>query len=197
MTPLEVSLRQIVAELTQLQRSYALVGGLAVSARADPRLTRDADLAVSVVDDTDAENLIAKLGPRYQVLALVEQAATGRLATVRLVPRDEERPLVVDLLFASSGIEHEIAVDAEELEVFPGTVIRIARVGYLIAMKLLARDDRHRPADADDLASLRAIASPDDWQLAEEAVELITERGANRGRNLVSALVELRQEGPY
>jgi hypothetical protein len=39
----------------------AVVGGLAVSTWAEPRLTRDADLAVSVVDDTDAELLVGAL----------------------------------------------------------------------------------------------------------------------------------------
>ena len=197
MTPLEASLRCIVDELVALGRSYALVGGLAVSARADPRLTRDADLAVSVVDDADAETLIGDLRTRYEVLALVEQETTDRLATVRLIGRNEDRPVVVDLLFASSGIEPEIVADAEELEVFPGSVIRVASVGHLIAMKLLARDDRQRPADADDLKSLRAVASPKDWAVAERSVRLIAQRGADRGRDLRSALLALRAEGPY
>jgi hypothetical protein len=38
------------------------VGGLAISVRSDPRLTRDADLAVSVADDQEAEALMRSLG---------------------------------------------------------------------------------------------------------------------------------------
>jgi hypothetical protein len=62
---------------------------------------------------------------------------------------------VTDLLFASSGIEPEIVAAAEELLVLPDLTQSVATVGHLLAMKLLARDDRHRPADADDLAALR------------------------------------------
>jgi hypothetical protein len=39
----------------------ALVGGLAVSARTEPRFTRDADLAVAVASDAEAESLIRAL----------------------------------------------------------------------------------------------------------------------------------------
>jgi hypothetical protein len=84
--PLERSLRSAASDLAQLGRSFAVVGGSAVSTWAEPRLTRDADLAVAVDDDSDAELLVAKLRERgYRVLAAVEQVATGRLGTVRLV----------------------------------------------------------------------------------------------------------------
>lgn len=40
---------------------FALVGGLAVSARTEPRFTRDADLAVALASDAEAEALIREL----------------------------------------------------------------------------------------------------------------------------------------
>jgi hypothetical protein len=55
MNSLERSLHAMVDHLRRLDRRFALVGGLAVSARAEPRMTRDADLAVVVNDDHDAE----------------------------------------------------------------------------------------------------------------------------------------------
>jgi hypothetical protein len=57
----EAALRRIAADLRELGRRFALVGGLAVSARTEPRLTRDADLAVLVADDRDAEVLVGNL----------------------------------------------------------------------------------------------------------------------------------------
>jgi len=39
----------------------ALVGGLAVSARAEPRLTRDVEVAVAVAGDAEAEPLMQAL----------------------------------------------------------------------------------------------------------------------------------------
>ena len=68
--------------------------------------------------------------------------------------------IVVDLLFASSGIEPEIVAAAQPLEVVAELRVSVARTGHLIAMKLLARDDRHRPADADDLRALATVADP-------------------------------------
>jgi hypothetical protein len=169
-----------------------------VSARAEPRLTRDADLAVAVRDDRDAEALVLDLrSVGYEVAASVEQETTGRLATVRLVPRDHEDRLVTDLLFASSGVEPEIVAAAGEIEVVAGVTVPVATIGHLIAMKLLARDDRQRPADADDLAALAAVAREDDWSEATTAVRLIGERGFARDRDLVTALEQLRRDGAY
>jgi hypothetical protein len=196
--PLEQSLRSAASDLALLGRSFAVVGGLAVSTWAEPRLTRDADLAVVVADDTDAELLVAKLRERgYRVLAAVEQVATGRLGTVRLVGESGDGDgIVTDLLFASSGIEDEIVEQAISTMVVPGLVLPVACVGHLIAMKLLARDDRRRPADADDLAALSVVATERDWAVAGTAVGLIVDRGFGRGRDLTLAFRELHGGRP-
>ena len=55
MTALEQALRHICADLARTRHPFALVGGLAVSARTKPRFTRDADIAVAVASDTEAE----------------------------------------------------------------------------------------------------------------------------------------------
>ena len=61
--------------------------------------------------------LIHKLRARnYRIEAVVEQEAVGRLATVRLTRSSEPNAPVVDLLFASSGIEPEIVAEAEPIE---------------------------------------------------------------------------------
>lgn len=198
MNSLERSLQAIVGHLRVLERRFALVGGLAVSARAEPRMTRDADLAVAVDDDRDAEQLVLDLrSVGYEVAAAVEQQATGRLATIRLLPADRSEQLVTDLLFASSGIEHEVVAAAEDLVVVAGLSVPVATVGHLIAMKVLSRDDRRRPADADDLRALAAVARENDWIEARAAVELIMERGFERDRDLVAALDVLRSDGAY
>ena len=116
MTSLEAALRQIHTDLTEAQVSFALVGGLAVSARAEPRFTRDADLAVVLASDAEAEALIHSLRARgYGIEAIVEQGAVGRLATVRLTRSSNLQAPVVDLLFASSGIEREVVGDASRI----------------------------------------------------------------------------------
>jgi hypothetical protein len=190
MTLVEDVLRRIGHDLGQVGVPWALVGGFAVSARAEARFTRDVDLAVVVENDAEAERLVsALLANRYRLIASVEQDATGRLATVRLVPpgRDDEGT-VVDLLFASSGIEAEIASAAEILEIVRGVTAPVARTGHLIALKLLSRDDETRPTDAADLRALRAVADNVELDRAREAVRLIEVRGYSRGRDLVAAL---------
>jgi hypothetical protein len=190
MNLLEAALRRIASDLARRGREWALVGGFAVSARAEPRFTRDIDAAVRVGDDADSEALVRSLiSDGYILLASVEQTETGRLATVRLgSPLGTGDDVVVDLLFASSGIEREVVYEAEVTEIVPGLMLPIATTGHLIALKMLARDDEARPQDLADLHALRMVATPSDLVTAREAVRLISERGYSRGRNLVAAL---------
>jgi len=186
----ESAARTATRRLDSLGLDYALVGGFAVSIRCEPRFTRDIDLVVAVAGDEAAEAVVrAFVQEGHRVVATIEQELAGRLATVRLVlgPGDE----VVDLLFASSGIESDIASGAQRIEVVPGLVLPVARVGHLIALKLLARDDRTRPQDAGDLRALIAVADPGEFDLAREAIGLIERRGYQRGRDLVAALDDL------
>lgn len=192
MNPLEAAFRRAVTDLEEAGLPYALVGGFAVGVRAAPRLTLDVDVAVAVDSDAEAEGLVRALVERgYAVEGTVEQERTNRLATVRLRSPLPEGVLI-DLLFASSGIEPEIVAGSGRIEVIPALTVPVASVGHLIAMKLLARDDRSRPADADDLVQLASIADDLAWQVASDAVAAIHERAANRGRDLVTSLRELR-----
>ncbi|MDQ3974793.1 MAG: nucleotidyl transferase AbiEii/AbiGii toxin family protein [Actinomycetota bacterium] len=63
---------------------FALVGGLAVSARTEPRFTRDIDLVVAVENDREAEAVVRALAPSYEVLVTLEHDALQRLAAVRV-----------------------------------------------------------------------------------------------------------------
>ena len=133
----------------------ALVGGLAVSAHTGPPFTRDADLAVAVTSDAEAEALVRDLRARgYEIEAIVEHDAVGRLATVGLTRSSRRNAPVIDLLFASSGIEREIVAEAEPIELLPMLTISVARVGHLIALKVFSRDDARRPHDLGDLRAL-------------------------------------------
>lgn len=182
---LHTALRELCRELSKSRTGFALVGGLAVSARTQPRFTRDLDLAIALRNDSEAEELVRSFRSRlYRIEALVEQEATGRLATVRLVPPSESG-LFVDLLFASSGIETEIVHAAERLELIDGLNIPVATLFHLIAMKVLSRDDKHPPQDRMDLAMLLKVATESDLENVRGALRLIVERGFNRQRNLL------------
>lgn len=196
MTSLESALRRLVGRLETARVGFAVVGGLAVSARTEPRFTRDADVCVSVPDDLQAQSIVRHLGDDgYIVRALVEQEETGRIATVRL-GRSQSDPedIVLDLLFASSGIEAEVVAGAERLELFDGLRIPVATVPALIALKLLARDDIRRPQDRVDLVVLLAVASASDREEARRLAALIAERGYARGRDLGAAFDHVERE---
>lgn len=196
MSDLEATLRRISGCLRSSHARFALVGGLAVSARTEPRFTRDTDLCVAVRDDAEAEALIRDLrGRGYEVIALVEQEAVGRLATARLSDiRTAEAPGEVDLLFASSGIEREIIAQAEPIEVFVGTHVPVATVPALLASKVLARDDRRRPQDRADALALLAVATAEEVAAARTLLRLVEDRGYARGRDLLEALDALVAE---
>lgn len=190
MIPVEVILRRLERDLAAAGHRWALIGGFAVSARAGARFTRDVDLAVAVRDDAEAETLVGRLlRDRYHLAASLEQDDTGRLATVRLLlPEATESGTLADLLFASAGIEPEVAVAATPVEVLAGLTVPVARTGHLVALKLLSRDDARRPLDAADLLALREVADAEELELARAAVALITARGYHRGRDLAAAL---------
>jgi hypothetical protein len=192
---LEQVFRQAVADLAEIKVRWALVGGLAVSVLAEPRFTRDLDLALAVTGDRQAEAIASSLlGRGYRLQATVEQTAAGRLATVRLLPPGEqEEGVVLDLLFASSGIEPEIIEAAEVLEVWPGLRAPVIRLGHLVALKLLARSGA-RPQDQADLVALLARAEPQEIRRAQDALSLISARGFHRGKNLASEFEQLLED---
>ena len=131
--PVTEAAARAAQDLGELGARFALVGGLAVSAWGEPRYTRDVDLAVAVDADEEAERLVHGLMARnYEVVTVVEQTRTKRLATARL-RRAEDRSVFVDLLFASSGIERELAAAAVEIDGVP-----VGRVGHLLALKVLS-----------------------------------------------------------
>lgn len=193
MSALSDALGSVAALLTGADRAWALVGALAVSARTEPRFTRDIDIAIAVADDADAERVVRYFAQRgYAVFSVVEQDATKRLATARLTgpATSSEAPVIVDLLFASSGIEPEIAQAADVLTIVPGVEMPVARSGHLLALKVLSRSDA-RPQDAADILALLKVLDGPERSRAFDAVRLIVDRGFARGKDLAAELATL------
>lgn len=136
-SPVELALRRAVADLDGLKVRWALIGGLATSVRSVPRFTKDLDFVVAVANGSDAEDVVHRLrGRGYQPVEVLEQAYVERLSGVRLECNDSD--VIVDLLFASSGIENEVVASATRLEVLPQLLAPVATTGHLIALKTLA-----------------------------------------------------------
>ena len=185
-SPVELEFRKAVADLDALRVRWALIGGLAISVRSAPRFTKDLDFAVAVADDSEAEDVVHRLrGRGYQPAQILEQSYTERLSGVRLERGGSD--VVVDLLFASSGIENEVVASATRLQVLPRLSAPVATTGYLIALKILAG----RNQDLTDLGMLIPAASAEDLDTAREAVRLIRARGFNRDQDIVADLDKL------
>lgn len=191
MTSVENALRSIAAVGRAESVDWALVGGMAVSIRTEPRFTRDVDLAVSVGDDAEAERLIAGfVAGGYAPEAIVEQEAAGRIATVRLRKRSQGEEPFVDLLFASSGIEDLIVAAAEPLEVLRGVEMPVASAEHLLATKVLAAEPS-RPQDRIDALALADALDQDGLEATRDALKEIERRGFSRGRDLLAVMEEI------
>ena len=83
MTSVESALRKATADLNAVGVPWALVGGLAVSARATPRFTKDLDFAVAVGNDAEAEDVVRRL----RVVASAERLEVLPRLTVPWQPR--------------------------------------------------------------------------------------------------------------
>jgi hypothetical protein len=190
-TRLVKALIRLQMDLRSLDLPWALVGGLALSARATPRTTNDIDVAIAVMSDRQAERIVLSLklrGYQEQPRGVLDQKDVGRLATIRLLlAQPEANGVEVDLLFASSGVEPEIVAMAQTLEVLPGVYVPVIRTGHLLALKVLAGRDKDRA----DVRSLIESALSEDLQLARETLTLIERRGYHRGKNLLVELARL------
>jgi hypothetical protein len=189
-SPLEAVLRSALSGLARASVKGAVIGGQAVSARTEFRFTKDVDFALAVADDREAEQIVSSfLRSGYQLLSMLEQTATGRFATARLIPPGGAASgAVLDLLFASTGIEPEIVAAADSVELYPGLRAPVATIGHLIALKVLSRNDDTRPQDIIDLRALIVEATEADLAMARDGLALITERGYDRGKSLQTDL---------
>lgn len=182
---IEAALADITQKLLDMRRPFALVGGLAVSFRAEVRFTRDVDVAVAVKDDADFEALLFALrASGYFPVATVEHTQQKRLATARL---QSPQSFVVDLIAASCGIEQEI-VDRATLVNLPGVgELLVARSEELLAMKILSMSDR-RLQDQIDARNLVLYGGDLDIAAVKDNLDRIIARGYHRAQDLHAKL---------
>jgi hypothetical protein len=188
LTVIEQALDAIAADLRDRHRQFALVGGLAVSVRAEVRFTRDVDVAVVVQDDVDAERLIFDLNERgYRPVASVEHESRKRLATARLLA---PAGVKVDLMLASSGIEREVVARATEVQLVGSHALPVALAEELLSLKVLSMTER-RLQDRIDAERLLAVNPELDLARVRENLRLIAARGYHRDQDLEAKLDQL------
>jgi hypothetical protein len=187
----EQALSDIAKRLREMNVPFALVGGLAVSVRAEVRFTRDLDIAVTIRDDAALETLVRDLGRGgYSIVATVEQEHHGRLAIVRL---QSATGIAVDVLATSSGIESEIVARSSMVD-FPHVgPVPVASVEDLLAMKVLSASEE-RLQDRIDARNLILAAPALDLAAVRHALERITARGYDRSQDLLAKLDAILRE---
>jgi len=192
---LQEALIRLDVDLRAAGLRWALVGGFAVSLRAEPRTTRDLDVVLAVSGDREAEKAALSLrlrGYRDHPTGATIDGEDGRLSTIRLISPLEnvdDAGIPVDLLVASSGVETEIVTAADLVDVGTRLFVPVARSGHLLALKVLAG----RVKDQVDAQALLRDITPAELQLARETLELIETRGFQRGKNLLEELARIQQ----
>jgi hypothetical protein len=107
--------------------------------------------------DAAAEKLVRSLVTTGYALVGSVEHDNGRLATVRLTRAADGTDVIVDLLFASSGIEPEVVLAAEALELTPG-LVAMQSVGLIEARGFNRERDLRKALD--DLVTDTAHRGP-------------------------------------
>lgn len=152
-------------------------------------------MVITVPGDREAERIALSLrlrGYRDHPKGAAIDGLEGRLATIRLVspPEEgEESGVEIDLLIACTGVEEEVVVSSDPVELVRGLVIPVARSSHLLALKVLAG----RLKDQVDAYALLKEMGPADLRITEEVLNLITQRGFHRGKDLLADLARLQE----
>lgn len=188
-------LQKTMACLDDFGVRYALIGGLAVSVRSEPRFTRDVDIAVAVDSDEMAEQVVRAMFARgFQLYMQIEQTTAGRLATCRLVHRDTPESAIVDLFFASSGIEQEVVDAASNLEIVESIELPVVQPEDLIVLKLLAVANRSNLQDTQDVLNLLQTIEPARLERTRSLMRLVSERRPQSGGRLEPLFEQLLEQ---
>jgi len=188
---LEERLEAAAADLDATGARWALIGGWARSAYVRPRFTEDADFAVAVTSDAEADTVVFSLRHAGYGPPRLHQHDTDHVSMVQLEHSAKE--VLMDLMFNHSGIETEIVDQANEVDLFrTGLLLPVARLPHLIAMKALA--DREK--DQEDLDVLIPEATPGELAEARHAARLIQNRGLHPDKDVPALLeVAIRRAG--
>ncbi len=145
-------LHAIAAALAAAKVTYAVCGGVAVTAYGATRSTKDIDIVVARSDLAAALDAIRPLGYAYSALPMTFDAGTERERHVQRVTKLEgSEHLLLDLLVAEAAFAGALD-DRIEISLPEGPLV-IVSLSTLIRMKRLAG----RPQDIADLEKLGAV----------------------------------------
>ena len=183
--PLQSTLRDIAAFLNAQSVDFAMIGGLAVSVRGEPRLTTDVDVVIAV-DVEGALELLRQLpSSRFDVPFQGVDEVVRKSFILPL--RHNETGTIVDLSIGLTGFERQ-AIARATLANLMGVVVPVLTAEDLLVMKALA----NRPRDAEDARQL-VLRQGDalDWKRVMDVAEQLE---TDLAEDLVPRLWTLRRE---
>ena len=135
-------------------------------------------------DDESEKLALSMQREGYQLTTVIEQEVHGIVGTLRFRdPRERSEEPSIDLLCGSCGIEREVVEEATFVSMAQGIEIPVARLPHLLAMKVLSENDV-RVQDRADIQALMHVASDAELDEARQLLQLITERGFQREKDL-------------
>lgn len=184
-------IHKTLAELAELLEAkcapYAIIGGIAVSIRGEPRFTADVDIVVAA--DLDESSAILQVFEDSQFAPLFDDAA-DLIRTAFLLPlRHRQTGISVDVAVGVTGFERQM-IERAPIEELAGCNIPVVTAEDLILMKLLAA----RPRDLEDASRIVVRQRENiDW---DYLLQLDDELQRAFGQDLVPQLRELQQNSP-
>ena len=178
-----VALAAALRELADAGLPFALVGGLAMGVRADPRVTRDIDFALPASDDDQAEAQVFALQQRGFIVDSVFVRKGGRISTVRTRHRSAPE-ILIDFLLSNALIEDVIVAEATSATIARDIRCPVAQPWHLLAMKVYA----NRKKDQPDLHELIERADRRTLARTKAALEMMRARGVAPARDLIAEL---------
>jgi len=124
----------------------ALIGGLAVGAWGDPRLTRDIDLKI-LLHRNERKRLLTLLEDDYRPLHADPDGAILQNGIVFVLSPNGKR---IDIALADTSFDEELVARAQMVEILPGLKVRVCSAEDLIVLKIIAI----RPKDQQDVATI-------------------------------------------
>ncbi len=134
------SIQALQQRLDEANVPSVIIGGLAVGAWGEPRVTRDADMKV-LLGREDAERLLSLLSPDYVSLLPDPEQALRKQAMIFVQDATGAR---LDLLLADTPYDVLAIHRGRDIEVQPGLSIRLCSPEDLIIYKFISTRLRDR-----------------------------------------------------
>jgi hypothetical protein len=186
--PLKETLVDAVKFLDAERVPYALIGGLAVSLRGQPRVTADVDLVI-LADVPRSLSLVQGL-EQTKFKPLFDRISEVVERTFILPLRHRTTNVKVDLALGLSGFEQQVLSRANRISI-AGVEIAVATAEDLLIMKLLAG----RPKDDQDIQGLVIAQGKElDW---DYCLQLAVNLGEAVGEDLETRLRLLQTQSGF